>query len=339
MRARLMTPCLIALFFMMPSLAPASDASWLAERQRLLNDARHSLKSLQSRSDTLRDRATRAQQPVVGILLGEAKDAHVRIIGVTPQGAAAEAGVRSGDLLVSIDGKPIQGETAAGRVDAARAMLAGLSVESKVMLGLSRENKILSVTLSPRVSSTLSFIDNLDMVPREVQRVVLRAPSSASAIDEKTAAMTDQDILIDVVHGTDDPSCSSEDCGGRLLREALRWNSLNLIALEPQLGRYFGASHGVLVLTSGSLRELQAGDVILEVEGASVRTPGDVMRVMGAKQPGDTARIGILRDKGRQQMQVTAPDQMRAALELIPRSPKPSALPLPASPTSEDLPH
>jgi membrane-associated protease RseP (regulator of RpoE activity) len=330
--------CLIALLFMTPSVVLASDATRLVERQRLLKDVKQSLKSLQSGSDTLRDRATRTQRPVIGILLGEEQNAHVRIIGVTPQGAAAEAGVRSGDLLVSIDGKTIQAETAAGRVDAARAMLDDLSVESKVTLGLSRESKALSVALSPRVSSTLSLIDNLDMVPREVRQIVLRSPSSASSTDEQASAMADQDIFIDVVHGTDDPLCNGEDCGGKLLREALRWNSLNLVALEPQLGRYFGTSQGVLVLTSGSLLELQAGDVILEVEGTPVRTPWDVMRVMGAKQPGDIARIGILRDKGQQQVQVTAPDQIHAALGLIPQSPKPPTLPLPASPASKDLP-
>src|SRR5690606_4222447 len=64
--------------------------------------------------------------------------------------------------------------------------------------------------------------------------------------------------------------CTDGKCSAPLLAEALRWDGLNLLALEPQLGRYFGTDRGVLVLQQGNLPGLQPGDVIQEIEGKAV---------------------------------------------------------------------
>ena len=49
------------------------------------------------------------RKPVLGVLLAPDPQAGVRIAGVTPDGAAADAGLKSGDQLVSVDGNAITG--------------------------------------------------------------------------------------------------------------------------------------------------------------------------------------------------------------------------------------
>src|SRR3546814_16524037 len=78
---------------------------------------------------------------------------------------------------------------------------------------------------------------------------------------------------------------------------AFRWNGLNLATVDKQLGRYFGTDHGVLVLSSGDLAGLQAGDVIQRIDGKAVASPREAMAAMGDKPGGTTGSIGYLRER------------------------------------------
>lgn len=307
----------------------------------------------QTRKEVVRVRS-QSNRPVVGILLGENASNGVRIVGVTPQGAAAEAGVRSGDLLVAVDGKPVSGGSATGRVSQARSLLGNLDVEKKVLLGLSRDGKPLSLGVMPRVAPTVTMVDNLDMLPEDVREIVLRATSDATAdaIADAKSAVNSEDIRkivlrattegtsrivipqdletrIEVIRRGDTP-CAGDDCRKSLWSEALRWNNLSLIALEPQLGRYFGTDHGVLVLAQGALPGLQAGDVIHKIEGKAVATPREAMQAMTAKEPGQQARVSVLRDRAAREVEVIVPSRLAAPLEFVPAPPAPPAPPTPA---------
>jgi len=57
------------------------------------------------------------------------------------------------------------------------------------------------------------------------------------------------------------------------MANATRWHGLQMAEINPQLGRYFGASSGVLVLSpKKEFPQLQAGDVITKVDGKAVAT-------------------------------------------------------------------
>ncbi len=82
-------------------------------------------------------------------------------------------------------------------------------------------------------------------------------------------------------------------------------------SMPAQLRAYFGAPKdgGVLVgaVEEGSPAEkagLKAGDVVVDVDGAAVDDPGDVIKAVAKKQDGEATTLGVIRDKRR--MSVTA---------------------------------
>jgi hypothetical protein len=93
------------------------------------------------------------------------------------------------------------------------------------------------------------------------------------------------------------------------LTQAFRWNGLNLASLDARLGRYFGTSTGVLVISGGpSLPLLEPGDVIQRIDGKAVATPRDVMRLLRAKDTGGQLRVEVLRDRKLRAMDITVPE-------------------------------
>lgn len=108
------------------------------------------------------------------------------------------------------------------------------------------------------------------------------------------------------------------DCGGGdLVAEAFRWNGLNLASVDAQLGRYFGTETGVLVLSAGpQLSGLQAGDVILRVDGKPVKTPREVMDVLRTKATDATSTVDYLRDRKAGTLQLKTPEARLPDLSL-----------------------
>ncbi|MEZ4422691.1 MAG: PDZ domain-containing protein [Gemmatimonadota bacterium] len=73
---------------------------------------------------------------------------------------------------------------------------------------------------------------------------------------------------------------------------------LELHALTPELGRYFGTEEGVLVLDveDDSSLGLRAGDVILAIGARAVDEPRDVLRVLGSYEDDEPVELEIVRD-------------------------------------------
>jgi S1-C subfamily serine protease len=68
------------------------------------------------------------ERPLLGVLLGERRGDGIEIVAVTPGGGAEAAGLSSGDVLLSIDGKPIEG-SAESLMDGLADRDAGASVD------------------------------------------------------------------------------------------------------------------------------------------------------------------------------------------------------------------
>ncbi len=73
---------------------------------------------------------------------------------------------------------------------------------------------------------------------------------------------------------------------------------LELRTLNPDLGSYFGATEGVLVLEvdEDSTLGLRAGDVILTVGDRDVDDPADVRRILRSYDDGETVRFQVMRN-------------------------------------------
>jgi hypothetical protein len=76
---------------------------------------------------------------------------------------------------------------------------------------------------------------------------------------------------------------------------------LELRELDPELGRYFGTDEGVLVLRASENTELglEAGDVILSIDGRDVETPRDFRRILRSYDDGESLTFHVMRDGAR----------------------------------------
>ena len=85
--------------------------------------------------------------------------------------------------------------------------------------------------------------------------------------------------------------------------------TMRLISLTPRLGRYFGASRGVLVARApahGALR-LQDGDVILSIGGRVPTSGSQAVRILTSYDPGEKIRLVILREHHRMEIVTLMP--------------------------------
>lgn len=113
-------------------------------------------------------------KPVIGVLFSPDPGGGVRIAGVTPDGAAAAAGIRNGDRLLRIDGKTIEGGSPEARVENARKQLQRIDVDTAVKLLYARGDKETEVALKPRLDSRIMVFSGDGRMMRPDGNVVIR---------------------------------------------------------------------------------------------------------------------------------------------------------------------
>src|SRR5256712_3616509 len=90
------------------------------------------------------------------------------------------------------------------------------------------------------------------------------------------------------------------------------WGDLELVSLNSDLGEYFGAKDGVLVVRApaDSSLPLKGGDVITSIGGRKPANPSHAMRILRSYETGETVSIEILRKQKRMSLtwKVPAPD-------------------------------
>jgi len=133
----------------------------LAEAKEQLREASRKVAELSAEigSENLRGRHfsfSSEGRPVLGVVLAESGEPGARIAAVTPESAASEAGLRSGDRIVAIDGAAIVESDRTGLV-AARGALRDLSVDREVRLSLIRDGQRIERSVRPKQSHSWSF--------------------------------------------------------------------------------------------------------------------------------------------------------------------------------------
>jgi S1-C subfamily serine protease len=212
------------------------------------------------------------------------------IDAVTPNGPAAKAGLLSGDIITKLDGKSVLAghQTEA---DGDRESLPGLHL----------------IELAAR-------LDPNDTVAVEFRRGKDRKTVSVVTADES-------DILFEGRPGgramafryfrPDAPgrmpmSPDDSDFGEQFGMGPFLYGSplanLELAPLNPDLGQYFGASTGVLVISAPQNSELglKGGDVVLAVDGRKPAGPSQLLRILRSYERGESFRIEILRKQKRE---------------------------------------
>jgi hypothetical protein len=86
--------------------------------------------------------------------------------------------------------------------------------------------------------------------------------------------------------------------------------NLELAPMNDKLGSYFGTDRGVLVISAPEEDEalsLEAGDVILSVDGRSVATPGELIRVLRTYDKDRRFTMQVMRQKRQQTITTSLP--------------------------------
>ena len=209
---------------------------------------------------------------LVGVQLDDSRGhagAHVR--EVSPGGAAEQAGVRAGDLIVAVNGTSVSGQEPAARVV---ELLHDVKPGDKVDLKVSRDNKTRDLTVTARPDGDALFIARQfpDWPPLPRVKAFTRWGGGPMIISGPVADM-------------------------------------ELAPLTPGLGRYFGTDAGVLVVRApadGKLG-LQDGDVILSIGGRKPIDSSHVIRILGSYDPGEKVTLEVLRLHRRISVAATMP--------------------------------
>lgn len=313
-----------------------------------------------------------ARKPVLGVVLAPDAQRGVLVGGVTPGSGAQQAGLRSGDRIVALDGKAVSGADEQARLEQARTALADLDPKRPVTVEYERDGKRATAKVTPRIGERAFVVPDargmrLGGAVRILEGEQGRMEIEADSVTVAGAAdgVRERRIIRHDIRGTDTGDieefelasapgvvpgvhreiirlgpgggCRGDACEMPLIAEAMRWNGLNLASVDGQLGRYFGTDRGVLVLsTPTSLGELQAGDVIRTIDGKPVATPREAMTLLRARPADSTATIGYLRDRREASARIRVPKA--SPLRMPPAPPPPPAPPVPPAPPPSTAP-
>lgn len=201
-----------------------------------------------------------AWAPRLGLVLGADDQPDGRLVrAVTPGGSAAAAGIEAGDRIISLDGVEI-GPQAATEL---RRLLRERSVGDTVSLELERDGQ-----------------------RRSVEVVLERPELPGLAILRGEGETFNPEELRELIEGRMRPG---------------RWAAIGrhaeLTPMHAGLEPYFGTDRGVLILRSDPEHglDLEAGDVILSINGQAVNRPTDVMLQLVGQEAGQTITVELMR--------------------------------------------
>ncbi len=205
------------------------------------------------------------------------------LLSVTPNGPASKAGLRSGDIIVRLDGKGLTG-------------------------GASNSNPDQSVPGLKLIELAAKLPPN-DTVAIEYRRGAERRTTQLVTGDEASYTIRLKDDEMPVPSG--DVYRMRPEMFGRAPEHMgeLRFNSgfafvpdladLELAPVNADLGRYFGVTDGVLVIDvpEGSRLNLKGGDVVLTVDGRESENPAHLLRILQSYEQGEEIKFEIMRMK------------------------------------------
>lgn len=222
---------------------------------------------------------------VLGINLGgrrsEQRTDGVDVVSVSPGGAAAQAGLKAGDVLVEVNGKALKSDD---KNSARRKLLEAMrdvSPGDKVAVGYRRDGKVAKATLTAQPLANRFFTRAL--------RVPGVPPVGA------------------VTYG---PGAYGPGARFAFLRADGVFGSAELVSLTPKLGAYFGTDKGLLVVRApdDARLKLEDGDVIVDIDGRVPSSASHALRILSSYQSGEKLTLNVLRARKKLSFQVTIPE-------------------------------
>jgi S1-C subfamily serine protease len=231
----------------------------------------------------------RGSHVLLGINVGEdaagKSGPGVRVISVSPGGPAANAGIKTNDVILSVEGKKLQTNPGKSPRQELLAHLHDVEPGSPIVVELQRDNKIQTVKV----------------VPKEIK--LFMDPGMLPGLQNLDGQFADGDFLKQL-----------ESFSGRF--DLNGFGSAEFVELTPGLGRYFGTDKGLLVVhppKDGNLK-LEEGDVILDIDGRVPTDGSHALRILNSYRAGESLKLHIMRQQKRVELAVEMPaDKLRAA--------------------------
>ena len=259
-----------------------------------------------------------SDRPRLGVTIEEKSDGGpvegVTIIGVSPGSAADDVGIRTGDILTSVNGEALS----AGSTHDANMILLdfmkGVEEGDTLDIEYLRDGNVAKVKVKPRPVDASAFAWMPQMSVEKMPDVPY-APFAPEVVEKFK-------FRFGPWHGT--------------------WGDMELVELSEGLGRYFGTDSGLLVISAPKSNDfkLQDGDVIESIDGREPSSVNQCMRILGSYEPGEKLVLNIMRDKKRQKIEIEVPDDRSSWLipeplrPVVPaKAPRPPAVPSPAERT------
>ena len=228
-----------------------------------------------------------SDKPRIGISIDGANDSGavegVEVIAVTPDSAADDAGLRSGDVLTSINGEDLAADSSMAANKMLFEFMDGVEEGDELSIDYLRNGNRGTVELSPRKTGMHAFA---------------WAPQDGKVFVER---------FVDGTHGLK-PGFSP---GFRFAWAGSSLGSMELVELSEDLGRYFGTDQGLLVVSAPHPEDLglKDGDVIQSIDGREPKDVRHALKILGSYDSGEELELSIMRDKKRRTLELQVPDR------------------------------
>lgn len=238
--------------------------------------------------------ALASHRPRLGVIVKTERDAATDSVGavleaVTPDGPSAKAGLQAGDIVVTFNGRRLA--TGSGSPGDRLIDLAGDMQEGDtVRMAYRRGRDARTAVIVPKVLEDASYAFSYkfaDSTMDAARGILERALETRPRME---------------VRERFDPLVWSVSVGSR-------WSDMELTTLDADLGGYFGATEGLLVVRApkDGLLGLKSGDVIVRIGGRVPTSPSHAMRIFRSYEPGDEIRVDIMRNKAPRELKATVP--------------------------------
>ena len=217
-----------------------------------------------------------------------------RIEGITPGGPAEKAGLKAGDIITRFKGTALAGAKAEEEEDSGPGMK---------LIDLARE-------LDPGDTVQVEYRRGTESRKATIVAEDLGGHAWARGRGMGMSGM--EDMMPKMRFG---PGDDFEFAFGR------PWGGIELVKLNPDLGAYFGAREGVLVVSAprDSTLALKGGDVITAIGTRKPSSPEQAMRILRSYDPGDTVTINVLRNKKTANVTWVVPENEDHFYKMAPR--------------------
>jgi C-terminal processing protease CtpA/Prc len=223
-------------------------------------------------------------RPVLGVTIGSGEDDDgpaegVTVRGVTPGSAAAEAGLRAGDVLTAVNDESLSAGTASEANDKLLEFMSGVEEGDTLDVQYLRDGRRDTVEIKPRPGHHFAW------------------------------AFGDRNWRVPAAPAAPHARFFTFHAGGS-------WGDMEMVSLTEGLGRYFGTDDGLLVVRAPKDEnlKLEDGDVIQRIDGREPTSVSHAMRILGSYQGGETLEIEIMRDRKRETLSIEVPDQRQGSL-------------------------